>query len=115
MSAGDRCARYDGQLPVAIVRWVENYQPGIVEISLLDRFGHDWRLTEKVPMVTNADLDEGSSYPQPGYVACRILTKGIDAGGRAVAIVEIDFAGDQPDTFEVFADRIEPLTENGGA
>lgn len=61
------------QVPVEIVRWVDDCQPGIVECVLVDVHGHRWRFIEKLPIVTVADLDASSSYPQSGSIACQVV------------------------------------------
>ncbi|MDI3282264.1 hypothetical protein [Polyangium sp. 15x6] len=60
---------------VQIVRFADDAQPGWVECHLIDAHGRRWSFLEKVPVVTLAPLDEQSEYPQPGIVACEVLTR----------------------------------------
>lgn len=69
---------------VLINRYVEHYQPGIVECSLIDAHGNEWLFIEKVPVVSNQDLDENSDYPLPGYIACTFLAERQDTDGSHV-------------------------------
>ena len=57
-----------------IIRWVDDYQPGIVECSFTDAHGREWRVIEKLPVVTLERLDSQSKYPRPGFLACQQLS-----------------------------------------
>lgn len=70
---------------VEIVRWVDEYQPGIVECRLTDRMGRIWLFHEKLPIVSLESLDRDRLYPRPGILACRIVAFGLDESGRRVA------------------------------
>ena len=68
---------------VAISRYGDDYQPGIVECSLIDVWGNRHLFVEKVPVVYSENLDAGSSYPRAGIIACQVIErKNID--GREV-------------------------------
>lgn len=71
---------------VEIVRYADDSQPGWVECHLNDAHGRLWSFVEKVPMVTEADLNASSTYPQPGIIACEVIERRQD-GGREVVIV----------------------------
>ena len=58
---------------VQIVRWVDDYQVGVVECQLTDAGKRVWSFIEKLPMVTEKTLDEFSVYPQPGIIACELI------------------------------------------
>ena len=60
---------------VQIVRYADDAQPGWVECQLVDAHGRRWSFIEKVPVVTLADLDPTSGYPQPGVIACEVLER----------------------------------------
>lgn len=74
-------------LRVQIVRYVEAYQPGIIECQFRDADGQMHSIIGKLPHFTGADLWFDSDYPQPGEVECRVL--GSPAHG-AVRIVLAD-------------------------
>ena len=57
-----------------IVRWVDDYQPGIVECCMVDAKGQEWRFIEKLPVVTMERLDSSSKYPRPAFLACQQLS-----------------------------------------
>jgi len=46
-----------------IVRFVDEYQPGIVECEFADAEGRIHKIIEKIPIVTAADLWSDSAYP----------------------------------------------------
>jgi hypothetical protein len=52
-------------IAVAIVRFVEAYQPDIVECRLTDAAGREHLIEEKGPVVTLEDLRIDSDYPRP--------------------------------------------------
>lgn len=56
-----------------IVRFADEYQPGIVECQFRDVGGQLHSIIGKLPYFTSADLWSDSEYPQPGEVECRVL------------------------------------------
>jgi hypothetical protein len=61
------------RLRVLIVRFVDEYQPGIVECQFRDADGKMHSIVGKVPYFTGEDLWSDSEYPQPGTVECQVL------------------------------------------
>lgn len=102
-------------IAVRIVRWVSDDQPGIVECSLTDRFGRNWRFIEKLPVVSTLPLDGSSSYPSPGSIACHVVSRGRDGSGREFAEVDTELpwgiaAVEGTTCFQVFVDELVQLT-----
>jgi hypothetical protein len=100
---------------VMIVRWVSDYQPGIVECELADRFGRVWRFIEKEPVVSTRLLGSESRYPQRGAIACQVSKRGHDELGREIAEIDTGAvwgveAVDGTTRFHVFADQLVELT-----
>lgn len=96
---------------VRIIRWVDDHQPGIVECRFADRSGREWTIIEKLPVVSDAPLSEGSAYPQPGAIACTVVSRSSDPSGREVAEVDTAMpfhieAVDGETRFHVFADDL---------
>jgi len=77
-------------LEVEIIRFVDPYQPGIVECSITDAHGAKHLFVEKVPVVTREDLTATSSYPRRGVIACEVLRRWRDASDREIATVDTD-------------------------
>ena len=75
---------------IAIVDWIDDYQPGVVRCSMDDAWGRTWSFVEKVPIVTPADLSRGSSYPQPGTIACEIVRRWRDTANREIVTVDME-------------------------
>jgi hypothetical protein len=73
---------------VEISRYVDDAQPGWVECWLTDAWARQWSFVEKVPVVTAADLDAMSPYPQPGVIACQVVARRRDAAGREVVTID---------------------------
>lgn len=67
---------------IQIERFVDDYQPGIVECRLVDAQGQSHLFIEKAPIVSTEDLWSDSLYPQPGAIACEIEAEWIDDEGR---------------------------------
>lgn len=63
------------------MRFVEAYQPGIVECQFRDADDRPHSIVGKLPYFTGADLWLDSEFPQPGEVECRIL--GVPERGTA--------------------------------
>jgi hypothetical protein len=67
---------------VELLRLVDDYQPGIVEVLLIDAFGQSHRFVEKIPLVTLEELSPESTYPRPGSIACEISAQWNGDHGR---------------------------------
>lgn len=59
-----------------------------MECSFTDVYGRCWQIIEKEPVISTVSLDIPCHYPQPGVVACEILSSRVDDLDRP--IVEID-------------------------
>jgi len=75
------------EVAVEIVRFVESGQPGVIECRLADAAGMLHRFIDKVPIFTNADLDESSRYPLTGAIRCEELRRWKDSQGRLVVAI----------------------------
>src|SRR5215475_9487773 len=98
---------------VKISRYVDASQPGWVECGLLDASGDEHVFVEKVPVVTQADLDSASRYPQSGVIACIVQDRGISRSDDGRRLVHIDtqtpwgvqsLAGES--RFDVFSEQL---------
>ncbi len=63
------------RVAVAIVRYIDDHQPGFVECELTDVHNRRWLFEEKVPIVSDENLLATTSYPREGFIACRILER----------------------------------------
>jgi len=97
-----------------ITRFVDDYQPGIVECRFTDAHNVEHIFVLKIPLVTDKELTVDSVYPVAGFIACRIVDSREPLQGRIVVIVDTA----EPDgiessaevsRFEVFG---EQLTED---
>jgi SWIM/SEC-C metal-binding protein len=75
------------ELTVQIARFVDEYQPGIVECEFTDAAGRLHRLIDKAPIFTTATLTADSVYPQPGAVRCKLVRAWQDTNGRRLFTV----------------------------
>jgi hypothetical protein len=75
---------------VNIIRWFDDAQPGVVACQLTDAWGIDHTFVEKVPIVTSANVDQHSPYPQPGWIACELVGQRRDADRRAITTIDTD-------------------------
>jgi hypothetical protein len=75
------------ELAVRIVRFIDDYQPGIVECEFNDADGHRHTLRDKVPIFTTELLDAHTSYPQPGTARCTALRVWQDSLGRGLITI----------------------------
>ena len=69
-------------LAVRIVRLIDADQPGWVACEFVDADGKLHTLIDKVPIFTDEDLHETSSYPRPGSAQCEVLAQWREASGR---------------------------------
>lgn len=76
-------------LAVQIVRWIEDYQPGIVACEILDAHGGRHTIIDKLPYFTAEYLDSSSEYPRPGSIRCEVLSQWRDEVGRDLARISL--------------------------
>ncbi len=81
------CSCDVGYVPVRIVEYVDRYYPGIVACELVDTNGRCHRIVEKVPIVSDADIDWNTPLPQMGSLRCKVLTRYRDRTGREIVRV----------------------------
>jgi sigma-70-like protein len=100
---------------VQITGWVDDHFPGFVSCELNDAHQRKWQFVEKVPVVSRAGLTSGSTYPQAGNIRCRVLSRSVGEGGRA--ITRIDTASpdgvesmDGNTVFEVFSEQVVEIS-----
>jgi hypothetical protein len=75
---------------VQIVRLVDDDFPGFIECQFIDAHGRLWSFIEKVPVVTEAYLDAGSTYPQTGVIACEEVGRFLNGSGREIVRIDTD-------------------------
>ena len=78
-------------LPVQIVRFVEEHQPPIVEAKFRDTTGCFHTFIDKSAIfTTDWGLDATSTYPQPGAIRCEVLGRSKGPDGREVVRVRTE-------------------------
>ncbi len=75
---------------IRITRFLSNDQPGFVECTFKDAWGKEFKIEEKVPVVTSDFLDADSKYPCEGVIACEVIKKWTDETGRQLVTIDID-------------------------
>ena len=75
---------------IQIDKFVDEYQPGIVECHLTDAHGEIHFFVEKVPYVSTENLWWDSDYPRPGSIACEVVDEWVDEFGRQLARISTE-------------------------
>ena len=76
---------------VTILRYISNDpQPGIVECQLEDANSNRWLFIEKTAIVSTANLDAKTSYPQPGIIACEVVRRSRESADREVVRINTE-------------------------
>jgi hypothetical protein len=85
-----------------ISRFVEAYQPTLVEIRIVDAHGKQWTFVTKAPNVSSDDLDANSTYARPGRLECDFVER------TKEGFIRVSFASNlDPDTiFDLRPDQI---------
>jgi hypothetical protein len=94
------------QVPVRIVRFINDHQPGWVAAELHDAFGEVQTFEDKVPFFYDGYLDRNSSYPQPGEMWCHLLHRWTSEDGRELALIETEPSSLGEDRFTVSAEQV---------
>jgi hypothetical protein len=72
-----------GELALEIVRWVDDYFPGIVACEFVDADSRRHSFVGKLPIYsTDMSLCSSSLYPQRGGLRCTVLARWTDTRGR---------------------------------
>jgi hypothetical protein len=79
-----------GELALEIVRWVDDYQPGIVACEFGDAQGCHHTFIGKVPVFSTEDrLDANSTYPRRGALRCTVLSRWKNADGQELVRISV--------------------------
>lgn len=60
-------------LKIQITRFVEHHQPDIIEFSFLDYEQYSHKIIDKIPNITDKNINEDSSYPIEEFILIDIL------------------------------------------
>ncbi len=74
-------------IKITITSFISDHQPGFVECMFIDAWNKKHIVQDKVPIVTEKDLDASSEYPQEGVIACELLKEWEDKDGRRIITV----------------------------
>jgi hypothetical protein len=99
---------------VDIVRYIDDSCPGFVECWLVDVSGREWLFHDKVPVVTLADIDAHSNYPQPGVIACEVIARRCQSDGREIVRINTEIPWSVEATtgetcFEVYVEQLTDI------
>ena len=75
-------------LKIIITSFIDDHQPGFVECKFFDVCGKEHIVQDKVPIVTEKDLDANSEYPQDGVIVCEILKAWHDSNGQKILTID---------------------------
>lgn len=75
-------------LKVTITRFISKDNPYFIECRFMDALGKEHIIHEKVPVITHEELDEHSTYPRPGFIACEVLEQYPVTGGSEIVLID---------------------------
>jgi hypothetical protein len=81
-------------IKVTIDRFIDEDQPGRVACSFVDAAGVLHLFEEKVPVVSDEDLDPKSEYPRPGVIGCEMISVRWAADGHELVLVDTEKPGE---------------------
>lgn len=103
-------------IKISITKFISDDQPGFVEASFNDAWGHEYIVHDKVPIFTEMELDSHSNYPQEGVIACKILKEWEDENKRPIVTIDISSPWDVSTidgrtAFDVLATHLTDIKE----
>jgi hypothetical protein len=100
-------------IKINITSFISDDQPGFVECKFIDAWNKEHTVHDKVPIVTEKDLDANSDYPQDGVIACEVIKQWVDKDNRTIFTVttEKPWAVDTIEGLTDFDILEEQLTE----
>lgn len=72
---------------IKITRFISEDQPGFIECKFNDAWNKEHIVQDKVPIVTEKDLDANSEYPLDGVIACEMIKQWVDKDERKIFTV----------------------------
>jgi hypothetical protein len=106
-------------IKVTIERFTDEHNPGWVACSFVDAAGLLHLFEEKVPVVSQEDLDAKSEYPRPGTIECEVVSARWAADGRELVLVDTEMpwgiesrAGNS--RFEIYRNQLLELNQGAG-
>lgn len=75
-------------IKVIIERFVDDWQPGWAECSLIDALGVRHVFIEKGPIVSAENLISQTEYPRDGCFACTMVSVRVEGDRRKIATVD---------------------------
>ena len=78
------------KLAVEIVRFLDEHQPGGVDVQFSDAVTRTHTFRDKVPIFTERDLTPASDYPQPGVIRCELLSESSDKLSARISTLRPD-------------------------
>jgi len=78
------------EIKVTIDRFIDEDQPGRVACSFVDAAGVLHLFEEKVPVVSDEDLDPKSEYPRPEVIGCEMISVRWAADGHELVLVDTE-------------------------
>jgi hypothetical protein len=101
---------------VDIIEWIDDAQPGVVACRLIDASGREHTFIDKAPIFTSDELNQHSTYPQPGWIACELVSRRQDAEGRTLITVDTEqpwhvTSADDITRFEVLSTQIHTIED----
>jgi hypothetical protein len=70
------------------IRWVaDDPFPGLVEVSMTDAHGTDWRFVDKAPVFSVDALTAETTYPVDVIIACAEVQGATDPDGHELVVV----------------------------
>jgi hypothetical protein len=94
------------RIAIQITRFVDPYNPGILEAQLTDAEGFMHTFVDKVYIFTSEMLDAGSTYPQKGDLECIVLAQSQDAAGRSLVRIRTIESSEVKSEFVVLSSQI---------
>jgi hypothetical protein len=77
-------------LKIKITKFIDSSQPGFIECRFTDAWNKEHIIHEKVPVITDENLDEYSNYPTEGIVSCEILREYRDENGKSLITISTE-------------------------
>jgi len=77
-------------VPLKILRFIADCQPGFVAGELVDANGQVHTFEDKVPVIALDDLDADSTYPAFGVLTCEVIERWRADDGRELALIDTE-------------------------
>jgi hypothetical protein len=77
-------------LKIKITKYISNDFPGFIECSFTDAFNKQWKIIDKIPVLTTKNIDKNNNFPIEEKIEVEAEKESIDKNGNKLITININ-------------------------